>query len=140
MRRRVVGCRSVAGSRSSNPPEASQEPISVFAQPSASALRVVQADAGQVATPNAKPTADAATAPAAAPSLASQYVVKGVMITDGNREAIVVGPHGESMNLKKGATLPGTHARVLAVDEGGVTLEDRAPDGNGPPTQVRLNR
>lgn len=40
--------------------------------------------------------------------------------------------------VKKGMTLPGTRARVVAIDENGVTLEDRGPSGQGAPTEVRL--
>jgi len=134
-----------------NPPEASQQRISVVAQPSASNALLVQAGV-EVASPGsdaggaASASASARSAPSAAatasatPSLSSQYAVKGVMLTGGTREAIIVGPGGQSLNLKKGMALPGTHAHVVAVDEGGVTLEDRGPDGKASPTQVRLDR
>jgi LemA protein len=129
-----------------NPPDASQQRISVVTQPDSGALvvqagaEVATADAGLSSPADASATATATASAIAPPNLASQYKVKGVMLTGATREAIVVGPSGESLNVKKGTALPGTHALVLSVDEGGVTLEDRGPTGKDPPSQVRLNR
>jgi LemA protein len=131
-----------------NPPSESQQRISVVSQPSASGALVVQAgvevasaDAGAPGPVDAGTVTAADASPSAPASIASQYVVKGVMLTGTTREAIVVGPGSrEAINVRKGTTLPGTHAQVVAVDEGGVTLEDRGPDGKSAPTQLRLNR
>lgn len=131
-----------------DPPDATQQRISVVVQPDSGALtvqaggEVPTADAGSTAADAAAASTPSASASALPPppSLASQYKVKGVMLTGATREAIVVGPSGESLNVKKGTVLPGTHASVMSVDEGGVTLEDRGTSGKDAPSQVRLSR
>jgi hypothetical protein len=72
------------------------------------------------------------------PSLAARFKVQGVMTAGATREAVLVGPDGRSMVVSKGSVLPSTYARVVAIDDRGLTLVDRGPDGSGPPTEVRL--
>ncbi len=91
------------------------------------------ADAGSTLT---VATSDAgATAPL---PLAKRFKVSGVMTAGATRQAVVVGPDGRQIVVSKGSVLPSTHARVVAIDDHGVTLEDRGPNGNGAPAEVRL--
>jgi LemA protein len=71
-------------------------------------------------------------------SPAARFKLNGVMSAGATREAVVVGPDGRSLVVSKGTVLPSTHARVVAIDDRGVTLEDRGPDGKGTPIEVRL--
>lgn len=81
-------------------------------------------------------TSDAgATAPL---PLAKRFRVSGVMTAGAKREAVVVGPDGRQIVVSKGSVLPSTHARVVAIDDRGVTLEDRGPNGKDAPAEVRL--
>jgi LemA protein len=95
-----------------------------------------------VAFGDAVPTSDAGaatSATSAAPvSPAARFKLNGVMSAGSTREAVVVGPDGRSLVVSKGTVLPSTHARVVAIDDRGVTLEDRGPDGKGTPIEVRL--
>jgi LemA protein len=128
-----------------DPPESSQQRLALVAPSSGPGLEVkagvevpsasasASVEAGAPAAVDAGPAAASSTRP----SLAAQYRVTGVMAVDGARQAVVVGPDGKAFNVKKGTLLPGTNARVVAVDELGVTVEDRA-DGAGAPTTFRL--
>jgi LemA protein len=139
-----------------HPPPASQEPVALGTTasgtletkpaPSAVLDAGVAASATSDAGMAASSTSDAGTAAsatkdagaAASPSLATRFRVNGVMSAGATREAVVVGPDGRQVVVSKGSVLPSTHARVVAIDDHGLTLEDRGPDGKGPPTEVRL--
>jgi LemA protein len=82
------------------------------------------------------PTKDVGASPPESPVV--RFKVNGIMTAGATREAVVVAPDGRSLVVSKGSVLPSTHARVVAIDERGVTVEDRGPDGKGAPTEVRL--
>ena len=145
-----LGFTSFAPAPCYNPPDPSQQRLTLSTPSSAPGLDVtaggeVEAaaprDAGADGAVDAGPLAsssnlDAGTAPTAYPSLAGKYRVSGLASADGMRQAVVVGPDGKALNVKMGSMLPGTNAHVVAVDDQGVTVEERAPDGT--PTTFRL--
>lgn len=126
-------------------PEASQERVVVSLSPSA-APETKPAPTAAPPSPHATnlvafadvvPASADAPAPAQ-PPLTARFKVNGIMTSGSTREAVVVGPDGRSVVVRKGSVLPSSHARVVAIDDRGVVVEDRGPDGKGDATEVRL--
>jgi LemA protein len=69
---------------------------------------------------SATPSASASAAPP--PPAPIKYALKGFMTAGGHREAILVGPNCESVNVAVGSLLG--HEKVTAIDDTGVTLGD----------------
>jgi hypothetical protein len=73
-------------------------------------------------SPTASTTPSASVSATPPPPAPIKYALKGFMTAGGHREAILVGPNGESVNVAVGSALG--HEKVTVIDDTGVTLSD----------------